>query len=58
MLADFPLVTNPMTALGLLTGKDVDLVTWHAPGMNVGAGVQYSFPLLATPLRRRLLAVS
>ena len=48
---DFPLVTNPMTALGLLTGKDVDLITWHAPGMNVGAGVQYSFPLLATPVR-------
>ena len=32
----FPILDNPLSAVGILLGKNVDLVTWNLPSLSVG----------------------
>ncbi len=42
---DVPLLSDPMTALNLLLGKDVPLFTYDLPELSVGFEVERKFPI-------------
>ncbi|HUV15397.1 MAG TPA: calcium-binding protein, partial [Pelolinea sp.] len=46
---DFPLITNPETALMLLAGKDVDLVIIDMPTFVLSAGIELKFMVYTPP---------
>ncbi|WP_413431152.1 beta-propeller fold lactonase family protein [Crateriforma spongiae] len=41
----FPLLTDPLAAFGLLLGKDVDLFKYEMPGLNLNFQYRKSFPI-------------
>lgn len=42
---EIPLLTNPLTAIDLLLGKDVPLFTYDLPALEVGFEVEKEFPI-------------
>ncbi|MCS7468642.1 beta-propeller fold lactonase family protein [Stieleria sp. ICT_E10.1] len=44
---EFPLLTDPFAAFGLLLGKDVDLFKYEMPGLNLNFQYGKSFPIFA-----------
>jgi Ca2+-binding RTX toxin-like protein len=43
----FPIIEKPATAIGLLLGKDVDIITWQMPEFDVWVPVYQPAPLAA-----------
>ena len=41
----FPLLQNPASILGFLTGRDVTLFTYDLPKLRLGFTYKYSYPV-------------
>ncbi len=46
---DIPILEDPFTAINLFLGKDIDLVTYDMPELDIQFDVKQSFPILAAP---------
>jgi hypothetical protein len=46
----FPIFENPLSAIGLLFGKTVTLVTWDIPKLQAGFSFQYLFGPILPPI--------
>ncbi len=46
---DIPLLTNPLSALGLIFGQDIALITYDMPALTLGFEYRQSIPIWAAP---------